>query len=155
QKPRHLHGQGRAAGLNAPAGDELRRGPDKSERIDAAMRAEALVLIRKQHGEEARIDIRDTGGEAPAAPWRRVSAQQPPVAIDDAGRKRNVFAERRRAERSDPPRASAERASANNTCKQNHQAGSFAVFASEAKQSRDSRRLDCFVALLLAMTSSA
>jgi hypothetical protein len=108
QKPRHLHRQCRTAGLNASAADELQCRAHKRERIDAAMGAEALIFISKQHGEEARIDIRHTRRQAPATLWRSVSAQQAAVATDDAVRERNVLAKRRRAERGDPPGASCE-----------------------------------------------
>ena len=115
QKPRHLHRQCRTAGLNASAADELQCRAEECERIDAAMRAETLILIRKQHGEEARIDIGHARGKPPAALRVGVSPQQAAVAIDDAGRERNFFAERRRAERGDPPRAGAERREAAET----------------------------------------
>ena len=47
-----------------PLVDELQRRAHQRQRIDAVMRAEALVLIGEQHVEEARIDIRDA---SPAA----------------------------------------------------------------------------------------
>ena len=107
QEPRHLHGQRRAAGLNVPAGDELHRGPRERKRVDAVMGRKALVLIGKQHREEARIDIGDARRQAPAALAYRVSAQQSAVTINDTGREGDVFAQRRWAKGRDPPAAGA------------------------------------------------
>ena len=42
-------------------------GAHERQRIDAAMGAEALVLIGEQHGEEARIDIGHARRQPPAA----------------------------------------------------------------------------------------
>ena len=54
-------------------------------RIDAVMGAEALVLIGKQHVEQPRIDVGDPRRQPPAALGRGIGAQQPAVAIEDAG----------------------------------------------------------------------
>ena len=104
QQPRHLHGQGRGARAKPAAGCELQRRPQHRARIDAVMNAETLVLIGKQHVEETRIDVGNRRRQPPAAFARRISAQQAPFPIDHAGREIEVLAERRRAERSDPPR---------------------------------------------------
>ena len=69
--------------MDAPAADELRRGADQREGIDAVMSAKPLVLISKQHGEEARIDIGDPRGQPPAAFDGRIGAKQAAIAIDD------------------------------------------------------------------------
>ena len=104
QQPRHLHGQGRGAGAKLSAGCELQRRAQHRPRIDAVMDAETLVLIGEQHVEETRIDVGDRRRQPPAAFARRISAQQAPFPIDHAGREIEVLAERRRTERSDPPR---------------------------------------------------
>ena len=52
------------------------------QRIDAVMRAEALVLVGEQHVEEARIDIVDRRRQPPAAFARSHRPQQPAVAVD-------------------------------------------------------------------------
>ena len=100
---RHLHGQGRGAGAQAAAGHELHRGAHHRKRIDAVMRAEALVLVGKQHVEEARIDVGHFGRQAPAAVGRRIGAQKLAVAIEHLLGEFEIFAERRRPERPDPP----------------------------------------------------
>ena len=104
EQPRHLHGQGRGAGAKMSAGCELQRRAQHRARIDAVMNAETFVLIGEQHVEEARIDVGDRRRQSPAAFAGRISAQQAPFPIDHAGREIEVLAERRRAERSDPPR---------------------------------------------------
>ena len=104
KEPRHLHGQGRGAGAKPAAGCELQRRAQHRARIDAVMLPEALVLIGEQHVEEARIDVGDRRRQPPAAFARRISAQQAPFPVDHAGREIEGLAERRRAERSDPPR---------------------------------------------------
>ena len=104
QKPRHLHGQGGGAGAKMPTCCELQRRAQHRPRIDAVMDAKTLVLISKQHVEEARIDVGDGRRQPPAALARRISAQQAPFPIDHAGREIEVLAERRWTERSDPPR---------------------------------------------------
>ena len=57
EQARDLHGERRAAGDDAAMRDELARRAHRRERIDAAMVAEALVLIGEQHLEVARIDV--------------------------------------------------------------------------------------------------
>jgi hypothetical protein len=84
------------------------------------MGAKALVLVSKQHGEEARIDIGDARGQPPAPLNGRIGAQQAAVVIDDPRRKRNILAERRRAERCNPPSAGAERGEKNRTREQDN-----------------------------------
>ena len=64
-QPRQLHGDGRAAGDDVPAGDQLQRGAAQRQRIDAGMGAEAPVLIGQQQLEIAGID---------AGLWRRPAA---------------------------------------------------------------------------------
>src|SRR5580658_10312920 len=68
------------------------------------MNAESFVLISKQHVEEARIDVGHRRRQPPTAFTGRISAQQAPFPVDHAGREIEVLAERRRTERSDPPR---------------------------------------------------
>ena len=55
-----------------PLRDELAGRAHERERIDAAMGAEALVLIGEQQLEEARIDIVDASPAAASGPpaWR-------------------------------------------------------------------------------------
>ncbi len=57
EQPRHLHGDGRGPGHDAAVAHELRHCAAERERIDAGMRAEALVLVGEQQLEKARIDI--------------------------------------------------------------------------------------------------
>src|SRR5207237_4543019 len=56
-QPRELHGDGRAAGNDVAAGDELIGGARQRQRIDAGMRSEALVFKGKQQVEIGRIDV--------------------------------------------------------------------------------------------------
>ena len=59
---------------------------------------------RRTARRRTRIDVGNRRRQPPAAFARRISAQQAPFPIDHAGREIEVLAERRRAERSDPPR---------------------------------------------------
>ena len=54
----HLHGDGRRAGDDASLTDQLHHRPSERERVDAAMRFKALVLVGKQQAQEPRIDVR-------------------------------------------------------------------------------------------------
>ena len=102
EQARYLHRNGRAARHDAAVRHQLRRRTHHSERIDAAVRIEALVLVRDQQIEVARIDVRDGRGQPPAAIRRRVGAQQLPVAIDHDGGEFDGLAERCRTEGIDP-----------------------------------------------------
>ena len=83
QQPRHLHGDGRAAGDDVAARDELKRGARQRQRIDAGMRIEALVLVGEQQLQIRRIDIGlGVDRQPPAAVGRRIGAQQLAVAVD-------------------------------------------------------------------------
>ena len=55
------------------------------QRIDAAMGAEAPVLVGEQHLDKARIDVVDGDRQTPAAVRRGVGAEQPAVAVDHLG----------------------------------------------------------------------
>src|SRR6202044_1608798 len=99
----HLHGQGRGAGAQAAAAYELHRGAHHRERIDAVMRAEALVLIGKQHVEEARIDVGHFGRQAPAAVGGRIGGQKLAVTIEHLLGEFEIAAERRWTERPGSP----------------------------------------------------
>ena len=52
EQPRNLHGDGRGAGDDAAVADQLRQRAAERERIDAVMRAEALVLVGEQQVRE-------------------------------------------------------------------------------------------------------
>ncbi len=67
-KPRHLHGQRRAARQDAPVGEKLSAGAQQGQRIGAGMRAEPLVLISDEQFEIARIDAVGARRQAPAPP---------------------------------------------------------------------------------------
>ena len=56
----------------------------------AAMGAEATVLVSQQHLDEARIDVVDFDRQTPAAVRRGVGAQQPAIAVDHLGREFDV-----------------------------------------------------------------
>ena len=72
------------------------------ERIDAEVRAEALVFVGDQQIEIARIDILHGRRQAPAPVDPRVGAQQVPVAVDHHGGEFEVLAERHGTEGMDP-----------------------------------------------------
>ena len=97
QQARHLHGQRRAARDDAAG---ARRAASAARpiatRVDAAVRAEALVLEGHQHGQIARIDVLDLDRQPPAAVRRRVGAQQPVVAIEHRDRQRLGARQRQR-----------------------------------------------------------
>ena len=102
EQARDLHGDGRAARDDAAMGDELQRRAPNRERIDAKMLAEALVLVRDQQVEIARIDVGDGRRQPPAPVGCRVGPQQASVAVDDDCRELKFFAQRRGTERIDP-----------------------------------------------------
>ncbi len=102
EQPRDLHGDGRAARYDAAVRDELERRARDRERIDAEVRAEALVFVRDQQIEIARIDILHGRRQAPAPVDPRVGAQQVPVAVDHDGGEFEVLAERHGTEGMDP-----------------------------------------------------
>ena len=115
QQPRHLHGDGRAAGHDAAAGDELKRGARHRQRIDAGMRAEAPVLVGQQHVDIARIDVARAWPAAASGPpaSRRAAAGgprgRPPASNNPAPRRAararaNGPTTRRRAPRRQPRR---------------------------------------------------
>ena len=88
-----------------PAADELKRGAQKRERIDAVMAAETLVFGSKQQAEKTRVDVGEGRRQPPTASARRVGAQEPPFAVEHEPGKLKVFATRRRTERDDIPTA--------------------------------------------------
>ena len=97
-----------------PAGDELQRGARERQRVDAVMASGSACPHRRTASSKKRGSTSATrAGKPPAALACRVGAQQPAVAISDAGREADVLAQRRRAERRDPPAAGAESARQN------------------------------------------
>ena len=68
-----------------PLRTSCQRGARDRERIDAVMRAEALVLVGDQQVEIARIDVRDGRRQPPASVRRRIGPQQAAVAVDHDG----------------------------------------------------------------------
>ena len=102
QQARDLHGQRRAAGDDAPVGREQPRRTHQRQRIDAAMRIKAFVLVGDEQCNEARIDVVGRGLEAPAALRRRIGPQQPALAIDNLRGIAQAFPARRRPERDEP-----------------------------------------------------
>ena len=102
-QPRQLHRDGRAAGDDVAARDELQRRAPKRQRIDAAMRPEAAVFIRQQQLEISGIDrsLR-IDRQPPAAVRHRKGAQQLAVAVDDRDGDFSRLFQRQRSERDDP-----------------------------------------------------
>ena len=105
EQPRHLHGDGRAAGNDAAVGDQLRQSAAEGERIDPVMGAKALVLVGEQKLQKPRIDVLARRRQSPAPFRRGVGPQQLSIAVHHQGGKRKPLPERRRAERGDPPAA--------------------------------------------------
>ena len=94
------------------------------QRIDAAMRAEALVLVGEQQVEEPRIDVGDCApASASALRWSHKPAAAGPRDRPRAS-KTSDPAERRRAERSDPPRGSRQHRDAGHRCGDDNEARS-------------------------------
>ena len=102
KKPGHLHGDGRCAGDDAAVDHQLRERAAERERVDAAMRLEALVLVGEQQRQKTRIDVLARGRQTPAALRRGVGPQQLAVAIDHEGGECEPLPDRHRAERGDP-----------------------------------------------------
>ena len=120
-QPRQLHRDGRAAGDDATAGDELQRGAAQRQRIDAVMRVETPVLVGQQQLEIGRIDAglahrpaaasgrrpshrRATACRCGRRPWSRPAGPAPAA----TGRARRPRRRRRRSgsgrRQSTPPR---------------------------------------------------
>jgi hypothetical protein len=83
--------------------DQLHHGPSERERVDAAMRFKALVLVGKQQAQEPRIDVRAARRQSPATIQRDVGSQQLSVAIHHQSGEGQPLAHWRRTERRDPP----------------------------------------------------
>ena len=83
QEPRHLHGDGRGAGDRAAVPHELERGAEERLHIDAAMLAEAPVLVGDQRFDEERIDFVERGVEPPASVGGGEGAEEDAVAVED------------------------------------------------------------------------
>ncbi len=66
------------------------------------MIAEPLVFIREEQFEETRINVTLADREPPSSLARRISAQKPPLAIEDDVRIVEILAERHRSERMHP-----------------------------------------------------
>ena len=79
-----------------PWRDELPAGAADGPGVDAAVRAEALVLEGHQHGEIARVDVLRLDRQPPAAVGRGVGAQQPVVAVEHGHRQRLGARQRQR-----------------------------------------------------------
>ena len=88
-----------------PLTDQLRQGTAERERVDAAVRAKALVLVGEQQQQESRIDMLAAGRQPPAAVQRRVGPQQLAIAVHHQGGEPKPFTQRRRPERGNPPGA--------------------------------------------------
>ena len=102
QQPRHLHGDGRAAGDDVAAAGELCGGARHGHRVDAVMGPETFVFIRKQQFQEPRIDI-FLGRRQPPAPLAGgIGAQQPALAVEHDVRGVQILAERRGPQRIHP-----------------------------------------------------
>jgi hypothetical protein len=56
------------AGDDASVTEQLREGAAERERVDAAMRAKALVLVGEAAVQKPRIDLFAAGGHPPAPP---------------------------------------------------------------------------------------
>ena len=105
QQPRQLHRDGGTARDDVTAAHELPGGASHRQRIDAMMPVEALVLIRKQQTQKARVDVLSRNRQPPAALFRRVGAQQAPLAVEHDMGIFEIPGERRRPQRIDPGRA--------------------------------------------------
>ena len=82
KKPRHLHGERRAAGDHLPLPEELRRGAQKRQGINATMPLEPRVLVGLEHGQIARVHV-PCFDRKPPAPLRGCEgAEQPPVPVE-------------------------------------------------------------------------
>ena len=81
--------------------DQLKRRAAQGERVDADMLVETLILVGEQHLDKPRIDILDTGRQAPSALRRGVGTQQPALAIQHAVRRVDIFS-RWRTDRDKP-----------------------------------------------------
>ena len=75
KQPRHLHGQGRAAGDDAATFSQLQRGTAERNRIDAVMVVEPAIFIGEQHFQKARVDIADRCRQSPTSVLGGVGAQ--------------------------------------------------------------------------------
>ena len=95
-QPGKLHRQRRAAGDDASIAGELQGGTSERQEVDAAVVEEALVLVGDQHVEEARVDLVERRGEAPAALRVGEGAQQRAVAVGDLCRQGAGIGQRRR-----------------------------------------------------------
>ena len=102
EQARDLHGDGRAARDDAAVRHELERGARHRQRIDAVMLAEALVLIRDQQIEIARIDVRHGRGQSPAPIDSRIRPQQLAVTVHNDRGEFEMLAKGRGAEGMDP-----------------------------------------------------
>jgi hypothetical protein len=104
-----LHRDGRAAGNNVTAGNELKRGAAQCQGIDARMGIKTPVLIRQQQFEVARIDIvPGIDRQPPAAVGHRVGTQQFAIAVDDGGGDLPGLRERQWTQRDNPRREDAD-----------------------------------------------
>ena len=97
EQPRDLHGEGRAARNDVPLAHELVSGAAERERIEAAMRRKALVLIGEERLEIARIDVGPGRGEPPASFAREIGPEQRAVAVENDARDFEIASERRRS----------------------------------------------------------
>jgi hypothetical protein len=80
-----------------------------TNKINAAMRVETLVLVRNQQIQKARIDMLARRRQPPAPLRRRIRTQQVAVAVDHHRGEGKPLAFWRGAERSDPPRGGRQR----------------------------------------------
>ena len=83
QQARHLHGQGRGPGDDAPLGGPLPSRPGQGEDIDAAMVVEAPVLAGQQDADEEGVHLRQGDRQAPAAIGDGKGPQQAAMTIQD------------------------------------------------------------------------
>ena len=82
EQARYLHGERRSAGDDASASDHLSASAQQRAQIDPAMLRETCVLVGRQHGKIARVDIRDLDRQAPASLRSRERSQQATLPIN-------------------------------------------------------------------------
>ena len=105
QQARRLHGKGGGAGDDPARHHGLSRRPRQSQRIDARVIPEALVLEGDQHPDVARIDLAGPGRQASHPVRAQIGPQQPALPVDDLGREAFEAGEVGRINRIEQPKA--------------------------------------------------